>query len=250
MLKNIGSQGGALALGNLRARLNASWSTNVAGFCQQAITGRYPLVRGVTKDITPDDFGKFFGPNGLMDDFFAKNLAPYVDRSGGNWRWRTTGSVPLAIPLSVLKQFQLAAQIRDMFFPTGGTKPSLGFNITPLYVDAALSKVQLYIEGQSVAYSADTTPQAATILLPSGQNNDRVYFEATPQLRGDYTTAGPWAWFRMMDYGTLQTTAQGERYHLTFTLDGRKAIYQLDARSVINPFLRKQLLQFRCPVSL
>jgi type VI secretion system protein ImpL len=33
-----------------------------ARFCRDAIAGRYPLVRSASRDATPDDFGKFFGP--------------------------------------------------------------------------------------------------------------------------------------------------------------------------------------------
>lgn len=249
MLQNIDSGGGALTLGSERERLNALWTASAAGFCQQAIAGRYPLVRTASKDITPDDFGKFFAPGGLMDDFFAKNLATYVDMSGGHWQWRANGNAPLGIANDVLKQFQLAARLRDMLFSAGGGRPSLRFDLTPLHVDAALSQVQLEIDGQPVVYVADMASRPTSILLPSGKGSGQVRFQATPTLRIDNATDGPWAWFRMMDKGVLQTTGQGERYRLTFDLDGRKATYQLDASSVFNPFQRQELQQFRCPVS-
>lgn len=250
MLQNIDSGAGALTLGSERARLNALWTSTAAGFCKQAIAGRYPLVRAASKDITADDFGKFFGPGGLMDDFFAKNLTSYVDMSGGKWQWRNTGSPSLGIPDEVLKQFQLAAQLRDTLFTAGGARPTLRFDLTPVNIDAALSQVQLEIDGQSVPYAANELSRATSIVLPSGKGGGQVRFEATPALRTDNATDGPWAWFRMMDKGIVQTTAQGERYRLTFDLDGRKATYQLDASSVINPFRRLELQQFRCPVSL
>lgn len=250
LLQNIDSGGGALTLGNERARLNALWSASAAGFCRQAIAGRYPMALTTTKDITPDDFGKFFGPNGLMDAFFTQNLAPYVDMSGGQWRWRSTDNAPLGIPAEVLKQFQLAARLREMFFSNGGTRPTLHFNLEPLYGDSALSQVKLEIDGQPVAYAANQPSLVVAIILPSGSGDGQVSFDTTPPLSGDYSTGGPWAWFRMMDKGLLHTTAQGERYRLVFTLDGRNMAYQLDANSVINPFRRQELLQFRCPLKL
>jgi type VI secretion system protein ImpL len=74
-----------------------------------------------------------------------------------------------------------------------------------------------------------------------------VRLEATPALRGEMRTDGPWAWFRMLDKGVLQAGAQGERYTLGFDLDGHKMSYQLTASSVINPFRREVLEGFRCP---
>ena len=112
-----GVAGGASALmvGGERARLNALWQANVGRLCRQALDGRYPLVRGSTRDAAPDDFGRILGPGGLIDDFFQKNLVTYVDMSGPQWRWRA-GTAPLGIPDDVLVQFQRAAQIRDALF--------------------------------------------------------------------------------------------------------------------------------------
>jgi type VI secretion system protein ImpL len=250
MLQNIDSGGGTLTLGSERARLNALWSASAAPFCQQAIAGRYPLVKGASKEVTPDDFGKFFGPGGLMDDFFARNLAASVDMSGSQWRWRNSDSAPLDIPVEVLTQFQTAARLRDMLFSAGGGRPSLRFDLTPISSDPALTHVQLDIEGQPVIFDSGTQGRAVSIVLPSGKGVGQVRFEAVPVLRSDLGSDGSWAWFRMMDKGVLQPTAQGERYRLTFDLEGRKVSYQLDASSVINPFKRKELEQFRCLVKL
>ncbi|HEU4373794.1 MAG TPA: type VI secretion IcmF C-terminal domain-containing protein, partial [Telluria sp.] len=205
--------------------------------------GRYPLLRTAGKEVTPDDFGKFFGPGGVMDDFFAKNLATQVDMGGAQWKWRNAG-----IAQDVLNQFQRAARLREMFFAAGGRQPALRFELTAMGADPALTKVQLDIDGQMVAYAPGTAARPVPIALPSGKGGGQVRFDATPPLRADLRSDGPWAWFRMLDKGTLEPSAQGERYKLTFDLDGRKAVYELNASSVINPFRRDALEQFRCPV--
>ena len=250
LLQDIDSAGSGLMLSSERARLNALWTASAATFCQRAIAGRYPLVRASAKDVTPDDFGKFFGPNGLMDDFFAKNLASFVDMGRGQWRWRTNGTALLGISQDVLDQFQRGARVRDMLFSAGGRQPSLRFDLLPLGADAALGKVRLEIDGQAVDTLAGTPTQAASILLPSGKGAGQVRLEASPALRIGLTTEGPWAWFRMMDKGVLESSIQEERYKLTFDLEGRKVSYQLNASSIINPFRREALEQFRCPASL
>jgi type VI secretion system protein ImpL len=251
MLANIDSAGAGLTLGSERARLHALWSAAAAPFCQDAIAGRYPLLRSASKEVTPDDFGKFFGPGGVMDDFFGKNLAAQVDMSGTVWKWRNSGgsagAAPLGIAPDVLNQFQRAARLREMFFAGGGRQPALRFELTALNADPALTKVQLEVDGQMVAYTAGTTGRPVAISLPSGKAGGQVHLDATPALRADLRSDGPWGWFRMLDKGTLEPSAQGERYKLSFDLDGRKAVYQLNASSVINPFRRDALEQFRCP---
>jgi type VI secretion system protein ImpL len=248
MLANIDSAGAGLTLGSERARLHALWTAAAAPFCQDAIAGRYPLLRSASKEVTLDDFGKFFGPGGVMDDFFGKNLAAQVDTSGPQWKWRDTGAAPLGISPEVLNQFQRAARLRDMFFAAGGRQPSLRFELTAVSFDPALTKVQLEVDGQMVAYAAGATGRPVAISLPSGKAGGQVHLDATPALRADLRSDGPWGWFRMLDKGTLEPSAQGERYKLSFDLDGHKAVYQLNASSVINPFRRDALEQFRCPV--
>ena len=50
----------------------------------------------------------------------------------------------------------------------------------------------------------------------------------------------------MLDKAVVEPTAQGEKYKVTFDIDGRKAQLELTANSVVNPFRRATLEQFRC----
>ncbi|MBP1202771.1 type VI secretion system protein ImpL [Duganella sp. 1411] len=247
MLKNIDSAGAGLTVGGERARLQSLWNADGGPFCQAAIAGRYPLARSAAKEVTPDDFGRFFGPGGVMDDFFAKNLAAQVDMGGAQWKWRDSGVAP-GVPQEVLGQFQRAARLRDMFFVGGGRQPSLRFELAALSADAAFSKISFDIDGQAVVYIAGAAARPVPISLPSGKAGGQMHLEAVPPLKADLRSDGPWAWFRMLDMGSLESSAQGERFKLTFDLDGRKVVYQLTASSVVNPFRREALEQFRCPV--
>ncbi len=247
MLKNIDNAGAGLTLGSERARLQAAWSAGAAAFCQAAIAGRYPLVRGAGKEVTLEDFGKFFAPGGVMDEFFTRNLATQVDMAGSQWRWRSSGAASIGIPQEVLNQFQRAARLRDMFFAAGGRQPGLRFELNLVSADPVLTRVHLDIDGQVVSYAAGAPARPVAIALPSGKGSGQVRMEATPALRAELRSDGPWAWFRMLDKGQLEPGAQGERYKVSFDLDGRKVVYDMTASSVINPFRRDALEQFRCP---
>ena len=147
----------------------------------------------------------------------------------------------------MLNQFQRAARLRDMFFGAGGRQPGLRFELNPVAADPALTRVQLDIDGQVVSYAAGTSARPVAIALPSGKGSGQVRLEATPALRAELRSDGPWAWFRMLDKGQLEPSAQGERDKVSFDLDGRKVVYDMTASSVINPFRRDALEQFRCP---
>jgi type VI secretion system protein ImpL len=247
MLKSIDSGGAGLTSGSERERLNALWTAGPAQFCRQAVAGRYPIVKSAAQDVTADDFGRMFAPGGLIDDFFAKNLAQYVDMGGAQWRWRATANDgTLGIPQSTLDEFQRAAKIRDAFFASGGRQASMRFDLKPVALDPAIAKFALDVDGQ-VLNAAPGALTPASFQLPSGKGSGQVRLDVTPaSAHGTLHTEGPWAWFRMLDKATVEPTAQGERYKVTFDADGRKAALDLTANSVVNPFRRAVLEQFRC----
>jgi type VI secretion system protein ImpL len=247
MLKSIDNGGAGLTSGSERERLNALWTAGPAQFCRQAVAGRYPIVKSAAQDVTADDFGRMFAPGGLIDDFFAKNLAQYVDMGGAQWRWRATANDgTLGIPQSTLDEFQRAAKIRDAFFANGGRQASMRFDLKPVALDPAITKFVLDIDGQALT-AAPGALAPASFQLPSGKGSGQVRLDVTPaSAHGSLHTEGPWAWFRMLDKATVEPTAQGERYKVTFDADGRKAALELTASSVVNPFRRAVLEQFRC----
>jgi type VI secretion system protein ImpL len=247
----LSTAGGDLLQGGERARLNALWMSGVGQLCHSALDGRYPLVRTSSRDAAVDDFSKLFSPGGLIDDFFQKNLANLVDSSTPVWQWRA-GAAPLGLSRDVLAQFQRAAQIRDAFFRNGGRDVSISFGIKPLSLDPSLTQVALDIDGQQLVVTHDAL-QAAQFQWPSGKNTGRAQVDFTPPPAGQTAPAeanGPWALLHLVDAGHLEATAQADRFRLTFDSAGRKAVVELDANSVVNPFRRAALEQFSCPSHL
>ncbi|SOE89498.1 type VI secretion protein IcmF [Caballeronia arationis] len=245
---SLATTGGSLLEGGERARLNAQWNASAGQLCHKALDGRYPLVRTSTRDAASDDFARLFSPGGLIDDFFQKNLAALVDTSTPVWQWRA-GAAPAGMPRDVLAQFQRAAQIRDAFFRDGGRDLSVRFAVKPLAIDASVAQLTLDIDGQQLVVRPDTL-QSMFFQWPSGKNTGHARAEFAPQAAGQavsFDTSGPWALLHLIDAGKLEATAQPERYKLTLESAGRKAVLELDANSVVNPFRRAPLEQFRCP---
>jgi len=252
LLASVADSGSALTLGSERARLDALWAANVSPFCRQAIDGRYPFVRGATQETTQDDFARVFAPGGLVDDFFQKNLMPFVDMSGARWRWRPFGNVALGIPADVLVQFQHAAAIRDAFFGDGGKSASIRFEVRPLQLDAGSTQFKLDVDGQSLSFGHEPARPVA-FQWPAGRVTGQSRFEfsaGNADGRDAAGAEGPWAWFRILDKAQLEPTAQRDRFTVRFDLDGHRASVELRASSVVNPFRLDALAAFRCPAHL
>jgi type VI secretion system protein ImpL len=231
-----------------RSSINAQWQASVLPFCTQALDNRYPFNRRAQADVAMADFQKLFAPGGMIDAFFAQNLAKYVDTGARPWAWKKVNDVDLGISPAVLQQLQYAAEIRDAFF-AGASTPSLAFQITPEALDPKAESVQLTIGSQNVIFETrrpNNTPVAIT--WPGTVGLSGVLFQ--PNLsNGESQLAkdGPWAWFRVLDAAEIRRTNVSDRKRIIFNIGGRIAIFQLQSGSVTNPFALPALSKFSCP---
>jgi type VI secretion system protein ImpL len=219
-----------------------------AALCRQAVTGRYPFAAGSPNDTPLDDFARLFAPGGLMDGFFNTQLRPFVDVSTRNWSPKPFEGIAPPVSPADLVQFQRAAVIRDLFFGTGGTTPTVRFDLTPVFLDAGAKQVTLELGSTTITY-ARGQPRATQVTWPgpSGMSTVRVVFDPPANGGGTLQASGPWALFRLFDQASLQRTGSAERYQLTFRSGEREAVFELRAGSVQNPFNRTVLREFRCP---
>jgi type VI secretion system protein ImpL len=221
----------------------------VAEFCRRAIAGGYPLVSGSARDVLPDDFGKFFGPGGLMDDFFQKSLATLVDTSTHPWSFRPVADKP-ALTSAALAQFERAARIRDIFFRGGsGNGLSIRLDFKPMEMDADITQFILDVDGQLVKYAhGPVVPMTVQWPGPKGSNQVRVQI-SPPSANGNsgLTVDGPWALFRALDKAQLQTAGGPARFFATFAIDNRRARFEVTANSVQHPIQLRELREFSCP---
>ncbi|MBC7944271.1 MAG: type VI secretion system membrane subunit TssM [Burkholderiales bacterium] len=249
MLSTLSTGGSSQALSATRANISQSLNMSVGDFCNKAISGRYPFNKSSERDVTQDDFARLFAPGGLLDEFFQKNLAQFVDTSTRPWSFRRVGDVSMGGTSNTLLQFQLAQTIRDVFFRGGGKAASMRLEFKPMEMDASITHFVLDIDGQLIKYSHG--PQVPTpVQWPGPRGNTQVRLQLSPPSAGGTSgqmTEGPWALFRMFDRAKIDATGQPEKFFITFNVDGRKARFEVVTSSVQNPFRLRELDQFQCP---
>jgi len=186
-----------------------------------------------------------------MGQLFQQRLAAYVDTTTRPWRFRAVDGVPLGTDTGSLPQFQRAQAIRETFFPAGAT-PSLRLQFKPLEMDASLKQFILDIDGQIVRY--DHGPQIPMMVQwPGPRGTLQVRVQVSPPGSGStfgLVHEGPWALLRLFDRVKVEATNVPERFRATFDVDGRKAVFEVTASSVRNPFRMRELNEFACPSGL
>lgn len=245
VLATLAQDSANIVSGGMRAQLNRIWTAEVLPFCREAIHDRYPFDSGSSRETTLHDFGRLFGPEGLLDAFFKGSLGPLADTSGQQWRWIGTG---IGIPDDVLAQFQRAAVIREAFFLGGGKLPAVEFELEPRSLDPRVRQFILDLGGQLIDYrQGPPTPYKLQWPAPDAPGRVRMVFVDNQGGRPSLTFSGPWAWFRLLDSARISSTGQQELFRVGFSLAGFNAEFDLRAVSVRNPFKLSELRGFRCP---
>ena len=251
MVRDLAATGAGQALGATRTTIGQDLATSVTSMCNAAINGRYPFTPGSPVDVTADDFGRIFGPGGIMDDFFQKKLAPYVDTTTKPWRFRQVGEASLGASASLI-QFQRADEIRNVFFSAGAGGPSVRIEMKPLQMDPALLQFSLDMDGQVLKYAhGPSVPQQ--LRWPGTRGTNQIRIQVSPSTASGASGLlfeGPWAIFRMFDRAQLQPSSQPEKFRSTFVIDGRPIVLDVTTSSVQNPFRLDALRSFRCPTRL
>jgi len=233
-----------------RSQINDQWQAQVLPMCRQAANDRYPFIKDSSRDITLQDFGMLFGPDGSISRFFTENIEPFVQISADNWDWKSYGNSTIGIDDQVLTQFQRAALIRDLYFQGDSTLPSVSFRLRPTYLDANVSSFELELGDQLYRYRHDPPRlQAAQWPAPGNSGRVRINFEDGSGLPLVTTIESPWAWFRLLDESEIKGVSN-DMVEVTFTDRGRRTTWELHADTVTNPFILESISQFRCPESL
>nr|WP_306806027.1 type VI secretion system membrane subunit TssM [Caballeronia sp. BR00000012568055] len=245
-------QTSAVNVQHTRRSISASDVRPLASWCRQVTRGRYPFDLAAQADVTTQDFGTLFAPNGKLDAFFQKSLAADVDTSAHPWAYKKVDGTAATTSAAGLADFERAATIRAVFFAAGGPQPSLTLTFRPVEMDASILQFTLDIDGQIVSYAHG--PQLAVpVQWPSAHGASRVSVQLTPPPTSD---AGPlaydgaWALFRMFDRMKIEPTEQPERFFATFDIEGRHVRFEVTTGSVQNPFSLAELRAFQCPEML
>ncbi|TJW35857.1 MAG: type VI secretion system membrane subunit TssM, partial [Mesorhizobium sp.] len=229
------------------ANLNQLLDQAVTRPCEEVVTGRYPFAANGSEDITMVDFAKLFAPGGLMDRFFAQNLASLIDMTGQDWSWKQDARFGRDLSKSTLKDFQLAAEIRNAFFPLGGSTPSISITFTPFSLHGDADTAVLEVDGQIVqSNQAGNAP--STVAWPNGTASASASLSLTPEMPGResaFRFDGPWALKRLLDKADI--TSNGGNTEARFVIGGRDVAYTIQTASGPNPFFLPALSGFSCP---
>ncbi|OYK79627.1 hypothetical protein CbuD7D7780_09080 [Coxiella burnetii] len=239
-----------IILAESRRYIDTAWASEVIPEYNDHILNRFPVFKNSLSDISINDFNHFFGPNGAVEMFFNHYLQPFVDTTQAYWTWKEVDGETLPIPQTKLDMLTRASMIQKMFYADNRKTPTLKFTLTPISLSPNVSRFALNIGGQILAFEPGIkSPLKATWPGPDG-NFVTFQFDTLSPDKPAKTLTGTWAWLRLLNLADLEATSDPKIFHLSLSLEGNTARYQLIAHSPINPYSAQLLSAFRCPNEL
>jgi type VI secretion system protein ImpL len=226
------------------AQLDARWRADVLPFCTSATRGRYPFNPASAIDVNIADFARLFGPGGLVDTFTTTHLETYIDTLHRPWQWRSD----FGLDAKLLAPFENARAMRDALFP-GGAGPVMAFTLEPKDLSGNASRVILNVDGQVLTYfNSAARPMPMTWPGKDGTNMITLSFAPVDGSAEVITSqTGSWAFLRLIRSGRLDATSLPEVFRLSLAASGYRAVFDLRANSVENPFDLSMFSGFNCP---
>jgi len=234
LLQPLAATSGAQVFAALREPLARQLASELAPACARVVGTRYPFVRTSRDEVPREEFEKLFAAGGVIDGFFQRHLAPYVDVST-----RSDALLP----------FQRAQAIRDAFFVDGGRRFGTRLELRLLELDPGVNDFMIDVDGRPLRFRRDARAPAQTLQWPGPGGTGRVQV----QLGGSssaYAFEGPWALLRVLDRVRVEPGASAERFTLVFDVEGRKARFEARSATPLNVVQREALEQFKCPSRL
>jgi type VI secretion system protein ImpL len=223
LIGQVAGKAEAATLGQARSELENRYREDVLRDCNEVVAGHYPFTPGSATDTPLADFGRLFGYGGVFDTFFKANLEPLVDTSRSPWTWRAgVSGASVGASTAMLRQFEAARRVREMFFRPGSQTPELHFTLMPAGLDPAATRFVLEIDGQAIDYRPGVERAWAATWPGPGTGAAVATFEDNSGGRPREAFAGPWAWFRLLD--AVQVHRETDvRYIASFQVGGHQA---------------------------
>jgi type VI secretion system protein ImpL len=245
LIAEVGGRSESLTIGQARGELDQRYREQIVKPCDIIVSGRYPFAAASAIDVPLADFGRLFAGNGIFDTFFKENLAPLVDTSRSPWAWRAGGSGPPGASSAMLRQFELAQQIRERYFGPGGQSPEQQFTLTPGELDAGAARFTLEVDGQTLDYRHGPIRSLPARWPGPAPGLASATFEDRSGAHPNLAFQGPWAWFRLLDAASVRAESD-VRFRAAFQTGGHQGAVIIEPTSIRNPYQNSAVRQFRC----
>jgi type VI protein secretion system component VasK len=221
--------------------ITRSWQAEVLPLCKAAVEGRFPFAADGA-DADPARITQLLAPGGVMDRFFRANVAPYIDTTGPEWRWKPEARFSGLAPESA-EFFRTAQGLTAGLFDPGGR---LGADLS---MAALAEKGKAFVALGGAGGPVETTAESLSLAWPGAEPEKGVEFSfQTPEGSAVLKEAGPWGLLRVLLPLRLRERDEGRRFLVDLRAGPARLFVEITFGAPDNPLARRgQLKGFACP---
>jgi type VI secretion system protein ImpL len=244
LVKAVASDANVALGGARKSQMGAALSGNFGEDCRNVLGRSFPLLAASANDISLEQFGHFFAPQGAFAKFVTQELAGYVDTTKPEWVLLPNAS-EIGMTETGLQSFQAAQKVTRAFFAADPNAPRLVYQIEPVALSGAKS-VTLKADGQSLTYDGKSGVPA-TFDWP-GAGGASVEFAIDGAAPAVKSWVGVWGAFRMMKEAAVKAAGSPLAGAGSLTQGGARFDFRVRTFGGSNPFVVDPFVKVSCPV--
>jgi type VI secretion system protein ImpL len=136
-------------------QINKEFITEIWDDYSIKIANRFPLAPKAENAIEMEDFVAFFAKDGILDNFYKKNLLAFlkdVDYQNKTYTVKEIDGAKVEVDKALIESMFQANAIQELMFDEGGVALEIGFKLTPLKMADIHSTMEVQYEDQLLLY--------------------------------------------------------------------------------------------------
>lgn len=245
-LNSLADQTWQILLNQSADYITAAYQQNIMPFYAHKINDHYPINKKSPTEISLKDFAIFFGPTGILSQFTDQYIRDFVDTSSQTWAWNTKQGLKIPLSKELLKQLQIADNIKNIFFDNDVVNTK--FSLKTQALQPIVKHMSINIDEQQAVFNKNQH-LASQFNWLGKRPFHAVYITMTgiDSTKNSRAETGPWAIFKLIDQSLIKEEALEKQIYLALDLKGYGARCVIGSDGAVNPFSQQLLPSFYLP---
>lgn len=217
-----------------KSYINQMWLQNVYSIYTKDIAGLYPFENS-KDEISLSKFQEFFGPNGILQNFYREYLQAFINTNQAQWNTKQTENKQLPINEEMIQALMQANVINSMFFANNSSNINIVFSIEKMNLDPIINRLELNIGNQQLIDQQQENVYQNNLQWPSLNASLKIHTIDGENFQLEET--GYWAFFKLLQQvNVIPDPNDPSALQVLLEINGNTGRYLIKTNNMLNPF--------------
>lgn len=229
--------------------LNQQWSASVFQSYNASMSSQYPFAIASSTEVPLSKFQKMFAPQGVIDNFIADYLQPFMERTEQGLTWRKIAGDNFIVNESLLSFIMSHSVLSAMYFPD--KKPIISFEAS-MHLRHSAKGIRAIIlqQGDDRQTMDPEHPKPFSIQWPNPAKEVKLL--ALLDNKETITIAsshGSWSLLKLLQNSFVQKYAK-DSFSTRFSWNDKTVEFEVNSLRSIHPFSSDIATYYKPPASI